>query len=263
MRILIVLFFLISTNLIHAQEKKVYVVYEITNLSVGTPIYVKAKLFINEKISLYTINPKDTKYKKNGKAIFNEKDNTVKKINYKSSKNDFYLVTDSYKDSIEQTSGSDSYRFIIKEKIYPFNWSLQKETKIIGKFKCKKATTYFRGRNYIAWYTEEIPINSGPWKFSGLPGLILEVNDFENLFTWKTQTIIYPYQEQIDMNIPNESKLNKVEIKEYISLKGQNSKNYANIIKSKRPKGSEFTDMKIKRQGIELIYEWEEETKEN
>jgi GLPGLI family protein len=259
MRILIILFFLINTNLIIAQEKKVYVVYEITNVSVGTPIYVKAKLFINEKISLYTIDPKDTKYKKNEKAIFNEKDNTVKKITYKSSKNIFFLVTDRHKDSIEQTSGSDSFRFIIKEKIYPFNWVLQNETKLIGKFKCKKATTYFRGRNYIAWYSPEIPINNGPWKFSGLPGLILELKDFNNLFTWKTQTIVYPYQEQIDINIPNESELNKVEIKEYVSLKGQNSENYASIIKSKKPKGSEFTDIKIKRQGIELIYEWEEE----
>ena len=55
-------------------------------------------------------------------------------------------------------------------------WSLQSETKKINNINCKKATTSFRGRNYTAWYTEDIPIIGGPWKFNGLPGLILAVS---------------------------------------------------------------------------------------
>lgn len=258
MKKLVVIWVFLSINLLLAQKKKVHVVYEITNLSVGKPIYVKANLFIDSKRSLYTIDPKDTKLTKDDKATFEEKNNLVKKIIYKSSKNNFFLVTNRDKDSIEQTSGSDGYRFIIKEKIYPFKWVLQNETKMIGKFECKKATTYFRGRNYVAWYSTAIPTNSGPWKFSGLPGLILEVYDFDNLFIWKPKKIIYPYTENIIIDVLKKSNLNKVEIKKYVAMKGQSSQNYSKVIKSKMPKGSEFTDMKIKRQGIELVYEWEE-----
>ena len=44
-------------------------------------------------------------------------------------------------------------------------------------FKCKLAKTTFKGRSYFAWYTIEIPINSGPYKFNGLPGLVVELFD--------------------------------------------------------------------------------------
>lgn len=54
-------------------------------------------------------------------------------------------------------------------------WELQAGTKEVKSFNCKKAVTSFRGRNYTAWYTEDLPVIGGPWKFDGLPGLILEV----------------------------------------------------------------------------------------
>ena len=59
-------------------------------------------------------------------------------------------------------------------------WRIKPETKQIGQFLCQKATCSFRGRNYIAWFTPEIPVCYGLWKLNGLPGLILEVNDLKN-----------------------------------------------------------------------------------
>ena len=65
--------------------------------------------------------------------------------------------------------------FYIKESLPLQKWQLINEEKAIKSLKCKKAITTFRGRNYTAWYTEELPVIGGPWKFDGLPGLILQV----------------------------------------------------------------------------------------
>ncbi len=63
-----------------------------------------------------------------------------------------------------------------EEKTLP-NWKLIKGSDKVCGYDCKKATTTFRGRNYTAWYAPEIAINEGPWKFWGLPGLILKIED--------------------------------------------------------------------------------------
>lgn len=60
------------------------------------------------------------------------------------------------------------------EPLEKIKWNLIDTTKIYKGHKCRKATAEFRGRKWIAWYTEEIPVSYGPWKFSGLPGLILQ-----------------------------------------------------------------------------------------
>jgi GLPGLI family protein len=73
------------------------------------------------------------------------------------------------------------YNFRYKEN-YPieFSWQLHNEKKKILNYNCQKATCSFRGRNYIAWFTPEIPLKEGPYKFGGLPGLILQISDEKN-----------------------------------------------------------------------------------
>ena len=70
-------------------------------------------------------------------------------------------------------------RFFYTEELDQFKWEILAETKSIKDFKVQKAKTSFRGRDYIAWFTPEIPISDGPYKFNGLPGLILEIADTE------------------------------------------------------------------------------------
>ena len=50
---------------------------------------------------------------------------------------------------------------------------------ILG-LRCNMAQTYYAGRNYVVWFTPDIPINDGPYKFCGLPGLVLDVQDKQN-----------------------------------------------------------------------------------
>lgn len=69
---------------------------------------------------------------------------------------------------------------------YPtMKWTLQQETETICEHKCQKATCHWRGRDFIAWFTKDIPVRKGPWKFGGLPGLILKVYDTNRFYTFE------------------------------------------------------------------------------
>jgi GLPGLI family protein len=94
--------------------------------------------------------------------------------------------------------------------IEPINWSISNEFKMIGKFQCRKAFCKFNGRNYIAWFTFEIPLKDGPWKFYGLPGLILEISDEKNEYVFKLSKIIFPYKAKTPrLNLTTESFVSK------------------------------------------------------
>ncbi|MEG1668039.1 GLPGLI family protein [Chryseobacterium sp.] len=69
------------------------------------------------------------------------------------------------------------------EELQPeLKWQLHNESKKILDYSCKKVTVKYRGREFIAWYTTEVPINNGPYVFEGLPGLILEIEDSQNKY---------------------------------------------------------------------------------
>lgn len=65
------------------------------------------------------------------------------------------------------------------------NWTISQDTATVCEYKCQKATCHWRGRDFVAWFATEIPVGRGPWKFGGLPGLILKVYDAEQLYTFE------------------------------------------------------------------------------
>lgn len=68
----------------------------------------------------------------------------------------------------------------IEDKINIFNWEIvNKRDTIIGGYNCKTAKTNFRGRDYLAYFSNEIANQGGPWKFDGLPGFILRVESLD------------------------------------------------------------------------------------
>lgn len=67
--------------------------------------------------------------------------------------------------------------YLVEEEAPKINWKLSKDTASFSGVHCQKATAYFKGRNWIAWYAPDMPFQSGPWKLNGLPGLIIEAYD--------------------------------------------------------------------------------------
>lgn len=68
----------------------------------------------------------------------------------------------------------DIYQLKDKPKI---SWKIENETKKSSSLQLQKATAKFGGRNWIAWFSKDIAFQEGPYKFHGLPGLIVEIYD--------------------------------------------------------------------------------------
>ncbi len=56
-------------------------------------------------------------------------------------------------------------------------WKILPNKQKIGNWETQKATTEFGGRKWTAWFCNDIPIQDGPYKFSGLPGIIVKLED--------------------------------------------------------------------------------------
>jgi GLPGLI family protein len=70
--------------------------------------------------------------------------------------------------------GNDEYNYT---ENLDHNWVMSDEVKKIKGYSCKKATLNYGGRTWETWYTPDLPIDMGPYKFNGLPGLIMSMKD--------------------------------------------------------------------------------------
>lgn len=99
---------------------------------------------------------------------------------------------------------------VIEEPVQIINWTIipKSDTTILG-FICQKANATFRGRQYEAFFSPQLFHNGGPWKFDGLPGLILAVKSIDNYFVVTplkivtaisgTMAIRNPYEKRNDL----------------------------------------------------------------
>ena len=81
------------------------------------------------------------------------------------------------------------FDYTVQETIPTIDWKIQPDTIRILNYSCQKAICQFRGRNYEAWFTPEINVSEGPWKFTGLPGLILKVAESKGYFIFNCKSV--------------------------------------------------------------------------
>jgi len=84
--------------------------------------------------------------------------------------------------------------FKFEENLDLFNWQLTGDTATLYGYKVQKATTEFGGRSWAAWFAPDLPFNDGPYKFSGLPGLIVKIADSRNHYVFEFVSIKKPYK---------------------------------------------------------------------
>lgn len=119
------------------------------------------------------------------------------------------------------------YEEIFKKDFYSdgdikdIEWEITNEEKVISGMKCKKAVSKKKEFYITVWFTEDIPVSSGPANFFGLPGLVVWSEDF----SWTTELVNVEYVNEYNFeaelnsfrNKFDENKKNK-EIKESLLL---------------------------------------------
>ena len=139
--------------------------------------------------------------------------------------------------------------FLIKDSLNKMNWKYEKETKMIGKYLCLKATRIKMVDDYdgiekkekqkelkvTAWYTPEIPVSNGPEKHHGLPGLILELH--EDKMHYVCNKLILSPKNKKEIKPPTKGK--KVSQKEYDKIMKKKRKEMMENFKNTRKKRNE------------------------
>ena len=129
-----------------------------------------------------------------------------------------YSVTKTYPDykiNLHRRLGMDAYNISDDRKI---NWKISSDKEKIGEWNAQKAEADFAGRHWIAWFSTEIPIQDGPYKFRGLPGLIVKIEDKTGSHKMELKGI---------KNITGNVDINVFEVKEI----AVNSKQFQKVLK--------------------------------
>ena len=119
-------------------------------------------------------------------------------------------------------------------------WQLQDKTDtILGQF-CQAATTFYKGRNYTAWFAPAIPYPMGPWFLNGLPGLILKAEDDKKEIAFECIELNAP-EDYIAKYKPFDNP-NEITQKKYKELKALFMKDYYTFASEIEGKGFTVTD---------------------
>lgn len=116
---------------------------------------------------------------------------------------DFMILEDKSKEKTEHFFSLLTDLYSLKDKTVKLQWIPTNVTKKIYHYNTRKATLKYSGREWEAWFAEEIPINEGSHIFRGLPGLIIEIKDTQNNYIFELVSIAKIENISIDKLIPN------------------------------------------------------------
>lgn len=150
----------------------------------------------------------------------------------------------------------DYYEVILDNEM---KWEVFPETKTYQSYTIQKAVTKIYNRTWEVWFTKDIPLNYGPYIFSGLPGLIISAEDKSRSHSFKLTGIkkldnVELYTLPMFQSNYNRSgnKIN-LTLREFKKLLINLESDFLNNILSPPPAGTEVTTSKsYDSNGIEI-----------
>ena len=137
-----------------------------------------------------------------------------------------------HEDNYTYLASLNTDHYIYTQPLPQIPWATTDSTKEICHHQCKSATATVHGRDWTVWYTEDIPVSTGPYILQGLPGTILEAYDSQNTFHFIAVGI-----QQLDTPTPiqlyNPRKAHKCTRAKYLKIRKANeNKTYGQLLKN-------------------------------
>ncbi|SNU10610.1 GLPGLI family protein [Prevotellaceae bacterium KH2P17] len=159
----------------------------------------------------------------------------------------FEYVFNNYPIQGQRTIADREYKsFYYKEPIAPITWTIQPRDTTILNMPCQFATCTYGNRKWTACFTSSIPVQAGPWKLQGLPGLILYAHDDSGIFSFECFEI---RQGEGTVSIPSLDKSIKCTKQELKRLKEESAANPVEYVKR-----FGIIDHPIGRDGKPIVY---------
>ena len=109
--------------------------------------------------------------------------------------------------------------YLIQDSIIPQPWKILNDMKEVAGHICMNASMNdtIRKQVTIAWFALDMPVSAGPDRFTGLPGMVLEV-DINNGALVMTADKIDLKPLTTELNVPAKIKGKKITVPEYTQL---------------------------------------------
>lgn len=88
-------------------------------------------------------------------------------------------------------------RYRYEEPANSLSWTITPTTATVAGYACQRATASYGGRQWEAWFTRAVPVSEGPYKFYGLPGLIVKVSDARQHYVFELAKLTKPTTERL------------------------------------------------------------------
>ncbi|WP_434978149.1 GLPGLI family protein [Daejeonia sp. YH14] len=129
--------------------------------------------------------------------VKNEKSYFLSSVNYAADTANVNAMTGSYNSNFNEKILIEKNRAVVFENVkgikisYPENinlkWEITNQTKKFDIATVQLAKTTIYGRTWYAWFSRDIPVNAGPYKFKNLPGFIVSLYDEQGIFVFTLQ----------------------------------------------------------------------------
>lgn len=154
---------------------------------------------------------------------------------------------------LNRGNGGTLSEYVVEEPLGEISWEFVDTTSAFSGIRVQGAKGWFRGREYFAWYAPLIPVGFGPWKFNGLPGLILDVHEIDGVFAFRFDGIELDDKHAMpEVIFPKTAE--KISIKDYAFYRGRMGEDMANLIRARSARRAEVNFHTV-RTGDEALIE--------